>query len=366
MNQLISKKDIDRFQGMLPDDVITKCINERFVYVKKWIVLPFLNVSGDAILITRRSETARKATVLLDNKKLVFIKEIPWYCSSKQFVVYQTNILNDIYNQGAKIPKIIPSVDGELFTTANYGVGEKYLIVQDFISGLSWKGTLIEAQNASKQLAILHRQMEKHYNKNKESYYPVTNTFLKSLEMLEVASKSVKEKEKCSIIDFDKYHKYATEKIKVFREESNNQGYNEVAFPIHGDFNPWNIIFSKENNVKVIIDFDNSSISNPNRDVVEMVLVFCFFNYKKNSTRFETLPNVFNKSLAIVILKEYFMYSKYKYYNMLPSLAATVCIELIALAIARYDFTDYAQLYELDVIVYEIFTEIVEEIKKND
>jgi len=362
----VSKKEVDKFQGMLPDEVIAKCISKRFINVKEWVVLPFLNVSGDAILITRRSETARKAIVLLDNKQLIFIKEIPWYCSSKDFVVYQTQMLKSLYENGSKVPKIIPSIEGALFTILDYGLGESFLLVQDFIVGETWNGSLTEALKASHQLAILHEQMEHYYKKNESIYYPVSNSFSKSLEMLKVALDSINEKGVSNICDFDSYYKYAVDKIESFRDEAYREGYSDILFPIHGDFNPWNLVFTNDKEVKSILDFDNSALSNPIRDVVEMILVFCVFKYKKNSTRFETAPSFFDISLALAMIKEYFKNSDYKFYDLMPPLASTVCIELIALAVARYDFVEYTDLYKIDTMIYESFMDIIKEIKKND
>src|SRR5690554_1624218 len=131
MRQNAKKKNVDKYQGMLSDTIISKCINDFFPEVKKWIVLPFININGMPLLITRRSETARKAVVLMDNDLVVIIKEFPWYCSTKEFVQFEINFQQSLSKEGIKIPRIYKNLSGEYFSTITQNGKQKHLFVQD-------------------------------------------------------------------------------------------------------------------------------------------------------------------------------------------------------------------------------------------
>jgi len=365
MSQLVKKKEIDIFQGLIPDALIEKCVKDRFKNVNKWLSLPFINVAEKAILITRRSETARKAIILLDNNELVFIKELPWYCSSKKFVEYQTDLLLFLDEYNISVPKLIPTYNKLFYTKYDFEGDNKYLIVQEHIYGTSWKNTKIEALNAAAELRKLHKVLDSYYNKIDKTLVSKTNAYLKANQMLDVSLKSNKDKNKEKTIDLINYYKTKKHDLNIYKEELYKCGYLESLSIIHGDYNPSNMIFSQTHDILAIIDFDNSSIDNQYRDIVEMILTFCFFKYRQNTTRFSVVPKRFDIVLATEMIKKYFSGKLIENIEMIPSLAAIVSIELVALAVARFDFNDFNELYLIDKTVYNSFKKIIEEVKKN-
>src|SRR5690554_3104170 len=107
---LVEKKDTDFYLGMIPDDVMFSILRE-YGFDDSWIVLPFLNINNKALAINRRSETSRKA-VLLYKGELYILKEIPWYCSNKEFVNFATEIQYFLMENNIPIPQLLRNYEG--------------------------------------------------------------------------------------------------------------------------------------------------------------------------------------------------------------------------------------------------------------
>ncbi len=342
----IEKKSIDTYLGLLPDEVLDTLL-KRFGFDESWIILPFLNVNGKEVAINRRSETAKKA-IILYQEKFFILKEIPWYCSNKEFVQYELSYQIELFKQGFPIPKIHATIEKKLFTEFTYDKTEKYFFLQEFIDGNSWDGATKKLQNTAKSLACLHNCSlvnEKTIN----AIIPVGNVFYFAEKMVTVINDVLLDKSsQVASSDLEKINtfiSYANEKITKAKTDAQKKGYNEIAFPIHGDFNPWNLIYNDSDEIIGVVDFDNSIKDNPVHDLAETILDFCFFTYRNQKTRLSGVPTILNEHFCVEILQAYYNTvdkSLMKVIDYLEEAALAVSIELFSLGIVRgdYNFSD--------------------------
>lgn len=361
---LIEKKDIDTYLGMLPDTIMSHCMGQYGYTEEEWIVLPFININNNAMAINRRSETARKAIIMLRNGEKIILKEIPWYCSSREFTLYETVFQKMLIELNCSIPDIYETTNGHNFCTVSYNGMERYIFAQKFQDGESWKATIDEYISMAKTLADFHKKCFKLTNKLLPYNPPKSDVFILAQKMLDVARQNIYEKNS-NIIEFEKYYTYASKQIIQYKEEADNKKYFETISPVHGDFNPWNLIFSNTGEVLAVLDFDNSIIDNPVHDLSEALIDVCFFEYKPNTTRFRGIPDYFFTDKAKIFLETYKKICGLRLFPLIPCVAATITIELISLAIARfdYDIAAVSKMYELDRIVYISLKKVLEDMR---
>jgi hypothetical protein len=365
MTMLVEKKNIDTQFGMIPDEILNYVLS-MYQFDNSWLVLPFINVNKKAIAINRRSETARKA-VILYKSELYILKEIPWYCSNEEFVNYEVNFQMILKENRIPIPEIIKNSNEKLYTKINLMNQEKFFFLQRYIKGSSWIGLDENLKDSAKSLARLHNASMENRNKIIREYNPPkSSVFDLADKMLKVLEEVINEKkEKISakvLIDLQAFCSYAKEKNQWAKSFAIKKGYDEISCPIHGDFNPWNLIYDSNNsNITGIIDFDNSILDNPIHDVVEAILDFCFFKYKTQRMIFKGIPDEFNKHNAKVFFEHYInecSEGSNKFNKYISEVAVAISIELISLGLVRGDY-DFDECNKIIGVVNYIEKEII-------
>ena len=361
---LIEKKDIDTYLGMLPDTVMSDCMRQFGYSEDEWIVLPFLNINNNAVAINRRSETARKAIIMLKNGEKIILKEIPWYCSSIEFTKYEISFQKSLMELNCPIPYIYITREGTNFCTVNYNGMERYSFAQKFQDGESWKASMNEYISMATILAIFHKKCYRLTDSMIFYNPPKSNVFVLAQKMLDVAKQNICEVNR-GIVEFERYYTYDKNQIEQYKKEAEKQKYFETMVPVHGDFNPWNLIFSNTGEVLAIVDFDNSIIDNPVHDLSEALVDVCFFKYKPNTTRFKDIPKEFLFEKAKLFLETYEKNLGSDLFPLVPCVSAVITIELVALAIARFDYNvfDVSMMFELDQTVYNNLKKVLEVLK---
>lgn len=371
---LIEKKEVDVHFGMILDQILFHVL-KNYGFDDSWIVLPFINANKKPVAFNRRSETARKAVILYKNE-LYILKEIPWYCSSEDFVKYEMNFQQILRNENIIIPEIITNLEGNLYTKIKLFNQEKFFFLQKYIQGKSWDETESKLISAAENLAKLHKcsmknskKIIKEFKPPKSTVFDLADRMLNVLEQGKLNKRNSTDYKKNEIIQ--KFCNECKRKNISAKKWAIENGYSQLAIPVHGDYNPWNIIFDAYyNEVVGIIDFDNSIIDNTVHDVVEAILDFCLFTYKDQRTIFENVPTKFNKSYAKLFLKTYIEEYGKEFMNTFPyisQVALSIAIELISLGLERgdYKYMECNELLEIIDLCPKFMTEIVEEIKND-
>lgn len=369
---LVEKKAMDIYLGLINDEFVYLAL-QHYGFDNTWIVLPFMDINKRAIAVNRRSETARKAVILYKNE-LYILKEIPWYCSDDTFVNYEINLQVKLQHMGLPIPEMMKTLHGTYYTCLKDGTAEKFYFLQRFISGGSWDTIDGYVKSAGKVLAEMHNKAQLISDEITSLYQPpYTNVFDLADKMIDVLSETVVEKS--NILSTSDIHiiknfcEACKEKVRMNRNSAMEKGYSGFRMPIHGDYNPWNLIYHPQTAVVLgIVDFDNSIIDNPVHDVVEALIDFCFLTYKNQTTRFRGIPTVFNKTYGELFLGAYMdIYGGdiHKFAPYAKEVSVTISMELAALGLVRgdYHFQDCPKLLEMievsGLYIHELFSEIL-------
>jgi Ser/Thr protein kinase RdoA (MazF antagonist) len=209
---------------------------------------------------------------MFDSKVIIILKEIPWYCSSKLYAEYELSFQKELRGLGVPIPQIYETVNGNLFCSEDYGNGEKYIFAQNFEKGDSWKGSVKETISAAITLSNLHTASLKITDKMLKYKPPESNVFILAKKMLDVAKTNIQEKKEDSC-EFEDYYNYALTRIEKYMNIAVEKGYNSIKIPIHGDYNPWNLVFSEVGSLSAVLDFNYSIIDHPVHDVAATITI---------------------------------------------------------------------------------------------
>lgn len=198
---------------------------------------------------------------------------------------------------------------------------------------------------------------------------PKSDVFDLADKMIDVLLQTVAENaDALHVTDKQLINKYCEEckvKINDYRTVAIKNGYKNMETLVHGDYNPWNLLFHPEKATVIgVIDFDNSIVDNPVHDLVEALVDFCFFSYKNQTTRFKGLPQQFNQERGRLFIDSYRESAEIDLSQFAPyieEVAAAITIELSALGLVRgdYNFRDCEKLSEISDILGRCIKQLI-------
>ncbi|MEM4254624.1 MAG: phosphotransferase [Candidatus Woesearchaeota archaeon] len=344
----VQEKKIDSTLGILPDELLDKVMQKYDI--TRWQILPFFSLNETILDLNRRTETSRK--VLIKHKNQVFfLKEVPWYCAEKKFVSYEFAFQQYLHHCGFPIPTIQKTSDGNLFVELKDE--KKFYFLQDFVNGISWSRDSTQTENAGNALAKLHHFSARFLKKTHFCEKPPReNIFSLAQKMLDLVKRILKRSGKIyTMNDFCNYYSYSTRILKSAKKLAYEKGYGKTLLPVHGDYNPFNMLFKKKTHeVIAVFDFDNSCLDDPVHDLAEGLVRFSLIKYKHLSSHYQKPPSNFDKKLFYAFLDGYAKFDRNKILNnLMPYLAeaiAAITIELSAIGLlcGYYSQTDIPRL----------------------
>lgn len=149
-------------------------------------------------------------------------------------------IINDCFNDGVKLPRIIRNKEDKLVTIYD----DKLFFLTKYCEGEKFKGKKEEIFSAGENLAVLNKNLSKYDSKLKRSsfYDDLTLDELKQIEESEIKDKKIKE----IIKKLPELYSNINKNIKRYKNKQ----------LVHLDYHKGNVLFSK-NQVNVILDFDS-------------------------------------------------------------------------------------------------------------
>lgn len=354
------EKDTDTTIGIITDEELRKVLNIYGYEEEDWIVFPLISINEEVIELTRKTETSRQLLILI-REELYVLKEIPWYCSEEKFTDYETNLQNFLKDY-LPVPKIMKTLKQKLYAN----LGNKYFILQRYYESDNWNREVDKTYNAGKILGRLHKQSRKFYHKDA----PQKNLFESSKEMLDLSFKIFSKMEKYEKNNrFLEYYNRTNKLLNTMEYEAYQKNYQKLKICIHGDYNPYNLLYNKEK-VIGIIDFDNSCIDNPIHDISEGLVHFSYINYKPFTTYYHSPPMEFNSNLFSSFLKGYldeYPDTLKEVFKYLPETIATITYELSALGFVCGDYSAKQMRYllESNQKVYQKAYELTNQFQKD-
>lgn len=291
---------------------------------------PILLDGPTATLMEVRSKTSRKA-VIATSATQYFLKEVPWYCDTPEFLEFSHAFQKQLREAGAPIP--------EICETRGHGTWLDYddrrLTLTRFVKGRRYNFTPLDAEAAGKALFAVHDLQD-------ESKLPMYH----GDHFMDLARDHI------SLVPLERPDVNANLSPTVipalqsitedFGRVLTGGGFLELkTFVVHGDFNPWNISYTDAGSeVLAIFDFDNADRHPRLHDLAEALMTFSgVITYRTGSTRFEAVSHSIASDMARAFLSGYGVSSlKEAEFLLLPYACGLIAVEFVCLGLLRGDF----------------------------
>lgn len=352
-------KPTDTTKGQISDLVLSD-VQRLYGFDHSCYVLPIVPMNGRLVVLNAKSETTSKA-VLSHHDQQFLLKQVPWYCSNRLFVEFMLAFQAFLYQQRFPVPEVISSGDGDLFVEIN----NEFYYLQRFVSGNIYTGQPEEIVESGVALGRLHRLSEQYaatldvtrYGGFRESAFHLAITMV---EVLEGIVRSNQERLPASQADRLFAWCHAAKLLALQLETSVKASYLDDTLQVHGDYNPFNLMYTGSGRVAYAFDLENTTLDNPAHDVAEGLLDFCFHIYRPYSTRFERLPAALNADAARRFLNGYAATNAATLQRIAPILPAVVgatLIELVTLGVVRSDY-DFTLMQDLPACTERMVAEV--------
>lgn len=301
-------------------------IADRYELTDVDCFLPILLDGEECTLLEVRSATSKKV-IVETGSGLYFFKQIPWYCDTIEQITASTTIQWQLKEAGSPLPGIVPTKDASLWTT----IGEAKFVLFEFASGQRYSGTQQQKLSSARSIATMHLQEVSASTAPREDIFQLVRDHVVLLE--DIASKRGQDP------------KYLVSDLMnaLSRAEIACHALGWSTLPlvaIHGDYNPWNLLFDEVGEVTAILDFDNCDVAQRLHDIAEAILTHCILRYRKDSTNFASIQLA---GLDIGTISEFL--NAYEQVtrltsterSCLPYIIQTIYIELMCLGMIRED-----------------------------
>jgi Ser/Thr protein kinase RdoA (MazF antagonist) len=336
----VADKPKDETRGQITDIILEKIINS-YTDDMEWSVTPIIPMNGQIVVLNSKSETTKKAVVRFDGKHYI-IKQIPWYCSDISFANFMLEFQNYLFKKGFKIPEIVKTKESNLFTVITNNI----YYVQKFIIGEVYSDNIQQILHAGENLADMHRISNEYYkclNDDTKDKYSENSIDL-SADMVGVLNRLIESNldrfTRKQIVSLTNYCKESTAFLQEIRSVLQDGILDEIQ--VHGDYNPYNLIFDNDGKIIATFDFENTSIDHPSHDIAEALLDFSFHKYKPYSTRFSDLSAGIDLNKASALLSSYCKHTIFDndyICKNLPIFVSATFVELFSLGIVRGDYS---------------------------
>jgi Ser/Thr protein kinase RdoA (MazF antagonist) len=240
---------------------------------------PLLLDSDLCSLLEVRSETCRKMVIETAQSRY-FLKQIPWYCDEVEQITLNHRFQEDAHKAGIPIARILPTIDGQTWVSIN---GTKFVLFE-YRSGRLYQDTTRQMIQAAETLARLHKVwLPLPIGRVPAAHQPedIFDLVFDHIGLVrQVVAPSLLSEIDAILATFTSYLESAKQRCVA-------QGWSTLPVVMnHGDYNPWNLLFSEEGEVSAVLDFDNCSIGTRLHDVAEALLSYCLVMYQNESTSF--------------------------------------------------------------------------------
>lgn len=335
-------KPVDLSIGVFADDQLLRI--QQAYGLETLLVLPFLSLNGEIIDLRRRTETARK--VLLNTERGVcFLKELPWYCSSPEFAAFQTHLLVELADRGAAVARPLATTRGDLFF--HDPLTGAILLLQPYLEGRSWTRTPAEAREAGNALALLHSLASR---VRPLPFVGMRDVFGSAHALVALLLDNWTGPQGAKD-DIATLARLSLATVEHCRATAYAVGYGTAVIPVHGDYNPFNLIFeTTSDGIAGIIDFDNACLDDRAHDLGESLVRFGWLKYRGLSSAYGDAPSEFDPVAVDAVLHGYRQYDEQTAETVqpvLPTVMTTVALELAAIGLLSgyYTVDDVSKLH---------------------
>ncbi|OKI02548.1 hypothetical protein A6A06_16155 [Streptomyces sp. CB02923] len=302
-------------------------ISDRYRLADVDCFLPILVDGNRCTLLEVRSETSKKVIVECGDARY-FFKQIPWYCDTDEQVAMSTALQQELGRAGVPVARLVATGDGRLWTS----IHDERFVLFEFSNGRRYEGRPQQTRAAAGTLARLHAAEVVVPGAPGEDVFSIAYDHIQLLETV-----------------WGKQDRDAAPVAGAYRAflrraegRAGAAGFGGLpAVAVHGDYNPWNLLFADDDQVQTVLDFDNCDVAARLHDVAEAVLTFCVLAYREDSTNFaRTQPDAPDAAAISAFLSAYQAVSPLTgtEKKCLPWALGAVFVELTCLGFIRDDF----------------------------
>jgi hypothetical protein len=253
------------------DDSAVRAIATAWGMSEVDALYPILIEEETCALLQVRSATSRKA-LLSQGAPRYFLKEVPWYACSDAQIATSYALQAALAEQRGLGLTPLRTREGRTY----FEHGGVRFTLQPLCLGRRFTGELTQIDSAGRALAQLHACAVSLPQAPREDYFALVQAFVDLAKHRSAESR----------------HNHVamalmTDTLAAARTTAFERGWGTlVNVPVHGDFNPWNLIFDARGDVSAIVDFDNCDVGPALRDLAEATLTFAALRYAQDSTTF--------------------------------------------------------------------------------
>ena len=293
--------------------------------------VPILFEAPAPVKLGARTATAHK-TFIDTQQGPLFLKLIPWYCDRQDWIEFRHSWIEAVASSGYTIPRPLHTREGRSW--AEIG-GRKYALTT-CVHGSRWRSEPAQVLAAARHLAALHSVAPpRALCAPQEDYFQLVR------EHIALADRLLFEAGRSNAGTIAASFAAILDEAEARAVANGWRGLPRTG--IHGDFSPWNVIFS--GTVRDVgaaaCDFDNADFGQRLHDIVEGMLTFGALNYSRESTNFRPsrvfeyrpdLTDFLESYCAEITVQE-------GEWACVPDVSAAFAIEVYCLGLMRKDFS---------------------------
>ncbi|MEU8621226.1 phosphotransferase [Streptomyces sp. NPDC048623] len=282
-------------------------------------------LDGDyCTLVDVRSATSKKMILEADGRWL-FLKQMPWYCDDAT-VEFAVDWQNALSAASFSVPGILRTAEGRQILRS----GGARLMLFEYVRGARYQARPEEYRAAAATLATLHSLPGPDEGPRSDAFQDAVEHARLACESLPGAPALSEAMDEAEAV------------LRSWEMQAARLGWEELPRrAVHGDYSPWNLVFSETGEVMAVLDFDNAHMGPVIRDVMEAVLTFCCVRYASDSTTFSAdIPDPLPQARAQEMLASYESVRSLsaRERECAAFAAGAVALEIVCLGLIRGDY----------------------------
>jgi Ser/Thr protein kinase RdoA (MazF antagonist) len=255
------------------DERIIQIITNEYELEEIDSFCPILLDGNLASLLEVRSETSKKIVLETINESF-FLKQVPWYCDDATLLSFSHRFQKELLVQSLPVARILQTKAQDTWVTIQ---GYKFVLFE-YIQGQCYQGNPHQLRSSVQTLAQLHKFAQT-YDIEEKNYL--------AEDLFDLAQAHINLAKDLLLEDAYPLLDQLQESLEKARRCALQAGWHDLLrIAVHGDYNPWNLLFNEEYEVCAILDFDNAGIDARLHDIAECLLTHCVLHYRGNSTNF--------------------------------------------------------------------------------
>ena len=297
----VSEKPLIGTKGQIRNQLLEN-IAQQFQLSSSWNVLPIVPINGDLIVLNNNHTTTLKA-VVKDDSGVYLIKQVPWYCSSEPFVSGMTDFIKHLHSQSFPTPALSRTEEGKLYALAH----GKLFYCQEFLFANSYGGSREHVRSMGSNLAHLHNISTRFSQEGRKfEGLPIESSSSLAQKMTDLLVDQIEEARvsdgrKKSSAAVHRYQEFVQRRLSLWSDHLTGG----MPMVIHGDYNPYNLLFGEDDSVIATLDYENVAVSCASHDLAEGLMGVAVNKYRDNSTRFSEIGEHIDEEKVRLFLQGY-------------------------------------------------------------